>query len=432
MPILMRKSQYWRVAEILGLLFYKIVLDIGFATFCCGVYSYVSTFYIDISVLKMIESWGLYFVLISLTKRNKKTVSAYYMLLQLVLMIAPMLTIYGLSNRPRIFLYSVCCAHCMQCILLEHMPNFKITYFKDGKRVIHISCMFFSIVTIAMILKKYGFPGFEALDNSRVYEIRAKNAMFFPLSYFVPWLISVIIPFILVYALEKKKYVHITGVFFLILFVYLTFAHKSYFFSIFLVLAVYYFLKKGWFVKGVCMGIPLGVAGSLLIYSMNKNLLIVPSLIVRRVLIVPADIKFAYYEFFSEIPKLYFSEGIIGRLFGLEYPYQESSARMIGNYMGDGSSANGGYFADAYANMGILGIFIMGFILILLLKMIDSVSKSECMVRLNFCIIVFLLYRLNDGALLTTLLTGGMMFAILFFIISNERKSQEMLPLEGK
>ena len=48
---------------------------------------------------------------------------------------------------------------------------------------------------------------------------------------------------------------------------------------------------------------------------------------------------------------------------------------MIGRiYYHDGLNANNGLFSDAYSNMGFIGLLVMPFILLLLIRMLDKFS----------------------------------------------------------
>ena len=129
---------------------------------------------------------------------------------------------------------------------------------------------------------------------------------------------------------------------------------------------------------------------------------------------IPAQLKFVYYEYFSVRKKVYFADGVIGSIFNIISPYEEAIPKTIGAYLGEGeSNANTGYWGDAYANAGVLGVILFSVILALMIIILAKLGR-----KINPSVVVasmtFSLFSLNDGALLTNILTGGM---FIFFII---------------
>lgn len=76
--------------------------------------------------------------------------------------------------------------------------------------------------------------------------------------------------------------------------------------------------------------LPFGIF-FLTIFTYFTNKIEIASLFIRRLLFLPAQIKFYWYEFFSQNPFiLYYLQGIIGKIFGIRNPYPVDAAKVIG------------------------------------------------------------------------------------------------------
>jgi hypothetical protein len=79
------------------------------------------------------------------------------------------------------------------------------------------------------------------------------------------------------------------------------------------------------------------------------------------------------------------------------------------------SHANANIFADSYANLGIAGFFVIGLILLLILKYLDSVARFK-----NTTIILpllsFSVINIANSSLITSLITHGLLLTL--FVIT--------------
>ena len=417
--------------ENIGLIFYKIILDLVYVFFICDEYGYNLNFKVDFDFVRFVEGWVLCGIIIALIPR-KQSIVAYYLLMQFIITIMPMLVIYGLYDRSRFFIYLICIVHSVQCVL-EKCINFKIPYktmLRQGSDINRIIIVLVAGSVFFLTLVQFGLPGFQALNINNVYMIRAENSVSGVLAYLTFWFFNVVLPMVIVYSLIKGKKVNMFLFCAVALFLYMTYAQKSWLMSLFFILAIYVACKRDIYTKCCCIGLPLLVTLCMICYRLNRKLIVLPSMFVRRVLFVPADIKFEYYEFFENREKLHFSEGMIGKIFKMEPVYDKEIALIIGDELGEvGSSCNTGYLADAYANLGTLGVILFGLLLFLILKVLDIALKKEDFVA-NFSVVSYSLYTLNDGALLTRLLTGGLALLIVMLILERNR-SQEKREVSG-
>lgn len=248
------------------------------------------------------------------------------------------------------------------------------------------------------------------------------------MGYLVNWQAKIINPFLITISYVINNKVMLLLSILMQVFIYLITAHKSYILiPIAIIIIIIKILeKRNFFSNGIVLA-PIGLFFSYLTYIIIGNLTI-PSLFIRRLLFVPARIKFNYYDFFSKNKMLYFSEGLIGKILGISSPYEINAANLIG-YLYDGNIgtwANTGYLADAYANMGVFGMLIISLLLVVIFLIINSFStkiNKEVVVGLS----VFSILSLNDGALLTTIFTGGLLLllVILFIYSSGSKKENE-------
>lgn len=423
MIAVMKSERSGLVQKGIGFLLYRMCLDFVYINFVCEEYAYCKNFHISFDIYSYMLSWLLYMILLWISIPKNRDITSYYLIIQLAIMIAPMLTMWGVKSHTGIFMWYVVFVHFLQCLMNRHIHFKGYSWLREGRTIAKAVIVVLTGSSFVLVFWLYGIPSLQALDLTNVYEIRQRTKMVFPLSYMLPWFFSVIAPFLLIKYLQLKKYAGIILIGMVMLFFYLTFAHKTWFFSFFMVAVVYYFVKRNRFVEALGYGVTAGILLTYVLFCVSEKLLLLPSLLIRRTLFVPADLKFEYYNFFSKNPKLHFSEGMIGRLFGFQSPYTEKGALIIGKFNGSGASANTGYMADAYANAGVIGMFVIGILLILILKWLDSVSNEDLFIC-NFSVLAYALYGLNDQAFLTRCLTGGLgLLCVMLFLQYIPRES---------
>ncbi len=137
-----------------------------------------------------------------------------------------------------------------------------------------------------------------------------------------------------------------------------------------------------------------------------------------------------YYEFFSTHPKAMLAHSILGRF--ITYPYSLEPPRLIGlaYFHSAGTSANANFLADAYANFGYTGVVLFSVLLALVLWFYDKVSLRADR-RMAALVLAMPAIALSNSALLTTLLTHGIGFAILLVLLmppEAERTSRQVAP----
>ena len=133
----------------------------------------------------------------------------------------------------------------------------------------------------------------------------------------------------------------------------------------------------------------------------------------------PARIQNGYFDFFSSNNKLFFSEGLIGKLFGLHYPYDNAIGFVITRHLNGidaVSNSNTGVIADSFSQLGVPGIVIIAILMgaiIVLIKRICIYTPSYCITAMFF----YPIFMWNDNPLLTNLLTNGLVLDIILLVL---------------
>lgn len=407
-----------KLRNLAALVIYKMLLDYAYLALISEMFGYMGLEK-DANPLKIFLSYVFLFGLWMITPAGNYRVFDVFLNLQLLLMLVPMLTIYGATNGSSIYLLMVLLCYFIQCLCgmlyKEHACVTVSTASMNFNNILLLAAG--AVVCICILI--YGIPSLTALDITRVYEIRSEYVLRFPLNYLVSWCAKIIIPLGIILSLEEKCYGKAALYAGLQLILYLSFAHKTYLFMIFLVSGVWFVIRKKWLYGALYAVFPTGVFCSILIYKVLGNILAI-SYFVRRVLIVPAFLKFTYYEYFSVHPKAYFYGSVIGKILGTKPYYNKSIAAEIGAYMGSPDvMANTGYLGESYAQGGYFALILFSIVIIGICKMYSLKKNMNMEIFLSMFIVWF--YTLNDVAMQTSLLTGGGLILLLLFVMWPEK-----------
>lgn len=263
-----------------------------------------------------------------------------------------------------------------------------------------------------------------------VYELRSEA-----LGYRLPTLIAYMFdwskavnPIMLGYCLLKKKYPVAFLYFFAQMLSFGVDGLKSTFFLPMLVVVSCIFLKnvsgekiKMW----ILIAFPFLSLVSVLENAVFKTYF-VAQLFVRRMEFTTNYIANCYYKFFSQNQPDFFRASFL-RYFGMKSPYT-TSGMSIGEFIASqngrtGVNFNNGLFSDAITNMGTLGVFIMPFVVVTVLKWLDT-SAFKLDRRLIVAIAFYVALTLLSSFMPTALLTHGVLI-IIFLLYFMERHTQE-------
>lgn len=409
--------------NLIFFIIYKLSLDLSYIIFVSKFYEYAG-FYLDFNKIKYLFSLLVLIVIFMIIPKAKEKPSSIFINVHFIVMIIPILTIYAFMDLSTTFFTMIIISFIFQIILLKVLSNFRVIKIKHSNKVLY-SVLFAmtSLVYIVMIAYN-GMPSINTLNILNVYEFRGNVSYPMFMGYLVPWQAKIINPFLIATSYYKKnrKILLIATVMQVLL--YMLTGQRSFLFIIIAIFLIMKVVEKGKILSNSSKFASIGIICSLAVFIISKSLLI-PSITIRRLLFVPAINKFYYFDFFSNNNLLFFSGNRIGDILGLKYEYPLSVPNLIGQiYMGNPeTNANTGYLADAYANLGFFGMIVFSLIFVVILKIIDSLSfkvGKEITIGLS----IFSIMSLNDVALLTSILTGGLgLLIIVLYLYSNVEKT---------
>ena len=425
--LLLRKKN---ISLFCGLFIFKIIIDFVYIYFVYEMYAY-NNFVLDFNVKKYLYSFIWALIICLMLPKNSTKSSSIILLLHFMIIILPMFTLYAVSNYSTSYFNMVCFCFSLECILLNIMPTTKMYKLKQAKNIFYILIGSVTVFVYVSMIRANGIPSFDALNLLNVYDIRPNVKYPFLMNYLVGWQAKAINPLMIAVSYKKKNYKLMNLFITLQLLLYLITAHKTYLFISIAIIFVMYMFKHKNIMNIISYAGTVGCISAYAIYKIGISLR-PASLFIRRFLFVPAQLKFFYYEFISNNEFLYFSEGIIGKIFHVEYPYNMKFVNLVGKvyFNNETNAANTGYFGSGYANMGFAGMLIYAVLFSLMLIIIDSIGKKIDKSTVTG-IMLFSMLALNNADLLTTLLTGGLMFLILLLYLyagfdNDEKCIQEL------
>lgn len=401
---------------------YKFILDIGFVT----VLSKVDMSYpMDFNIFKYII--GIIFVMLIFVciDHKEKLISNFAFELHLYIGIIPLSVIYAFCNESTVYFVSTCCAFILVIIcfnLKSYVAVDNLIRIKDIKYIVFICfTLVVSIVFIYIIINN-GLPTLTALNIYDVYELRRENSFIQNkyIGYLYQWIIYIIIPFIIAYCLVKKKVLISIILFICIFILFLYSGNKTSLFSIPLILVGYILSQRKSTNLKLFSLFSLGILFSTLIYLALGNYNFY-TLFVRRVLLLPAQIKFYYYDFFSHNNYVGFENTLWGSIFGFDPQYSYGVSNTIGSiyYNSIDCNANAGFMAEGYMRFGILGIFIAFIVFAFVLYLLNMLQKKTGY-TFTMTAFIYAIYSLNDRGIIDPIIFGPFLILCLICIFYNE------------
>lgn len=298
-----------------------------------------------------------------------------------------------------------------------------------------------SSMTYLIIFATLGFQ-LQFVDLLSVYDVRDEwktgTEGIGIIHYLRSWQASVINPLIFALGIFQRRY-WITAL--AILGQYLLYTSTGFKGTLFLILA--------WFLVASLLRVrKFKIDGVILVWGMMGLVLITnfldaatnslfwSSLFTRRFLVTPTMLTNAYVDYFDENPKAYLGHSIFSSF--VDYPYEQSIPRVIGSYLGfPEMAANTNLFADGFANFGWLGIPIVGLLFLFVLRLTDRASFG-LPILISGIVLTGPAMNLSNSSILTTLLTHGLILAIILLAITprpatekqdyDENQSEKTVP----
>lgn len=409
------------IKVLLSIILYKITLDLSYYFLISKVWRY-SKFFLDLNYFKLFESNLLLLIIFIFVLKTKKNLSNIVIWILILLSYIPMLTLYSFMNQSRMYMYAITLFWILISLFLS-LPTLHFISFKKNQSKL----IFFSITTIMflmvliLIFQCWDFS--INLNLAKVYEIRSIYGSIKPMlsGYIFIWISHIVNPVIFVMFYNKKKWSIITLIVILQIILFSITGLKTFLFALPFVLALERLLKSKNLFVFMSLGLVVIILLGMLSYYVFNNIWL-SSLFTRRTLLVPAQLSFLYYDFFSNNSHTFLSQHRLFRNF-INYPYELSPAHLIGKvyFNRPEKAANNGIYADAYMNFGYFGFILWGLLLIIILRILDRVSNNK---DLGICVAAIAIptISLTNGALLTCFLTHGLFLSlILLYFFPKER-----------
>ena len=247
--------------------------------------------------------------------------------------------------------------------------------------------------------------------------------------YFTQWLSGAFLPFLLAIGIvyKKKLLILISCIGQIIL--YSTAANKAFILSIIYMVGIYYITKKtskfGIFLTFFLIILITFLTFSQIYFEDDFKLIFFPitSIVMLRTVSISTINAVNYYDFFSTNPFTYYSHiNIIGKF--VRYPYGDLAlGQVIGVTMSGNADSNWNanfYITDGFVAMGYSGLIIIGIISGLIFYIIDSLIKSQNIILCTLLITISSVSLMNVS-IFTTLLTGGLIYLILFLVLFENK-----------
>ena len=261
------------------------------------------------------------------------------------------------------------------------------------------NCLFFlSIIFIFFIvlLFTYKFNHLSISFNlADVYDVRAEAAGKLPI--YMAWIKQsfggIVIPFLIVFLFEKKKIFYIVVLSITDILLFSIAMDKSYLFKLLLSYMIGLIMPKLRKTQPkifILIVLNLGFFIALL-EKLWKNSTFIFFVIIRRMFYIPAWISTMFFDFFQHNHKLFLSQSVfvLSKLFPSIYDQSYLTIINENYFNGVVPSPNNGLFAEAFSQIGILGLFIFPIILFIFLfffgVIIDNYSIS-CKIISSYCL----------------------------------------------
>lgn len=400
---------------------YKISLDLSYYFVISKVWLYMR-FDLKFNVIKLFESYLLFFFIFFLMPKSKEKLSNVMIWLLILLSYVPMLTLYAFMDQSRAYMYAVTGFWVFVFLLLK-FPTIHFTPFRKSQAKVMLYFIFSSLLGVVFFLI-YKYLGFNFnFDLSKVYDIRTEYAKAgIPLGgYLLNWVAYIINPIFFALFLTKRKWVLVGLIIFLQVLLFSGTGLKAFLFALpFILVLMWIVMRKNpfaWISAGL-MGI---ILLSMFSYLVLDDIMVI-SLFTRRTLLVPAQLSFFYHDFFSKNGPIFLSSHNIFKNF-INYPYNLSPPHLIGEvyFSSPEMSANNGIYADAYMNFGYIGFFLWGIFLTIILKLIDSFSKNK-KITVTVAAIAMPSLFLTNSAFLTCLSTHGLLLSLIVLYLLPKEK----------
>lgn len=407
--------------------FWKVLtVDYPFYEFSFNVFKYVN---------------GLLWMVIMLLpiRYERRSASTFFVFLLVVMQMIPITIIYAQTNGMSPVYYNLLCGSFLMCEMIvgrtKNQPPF--LFIKHFSQLLIPFFLVVSFLVVAIIIKKNGMPTSTALNVFNVYELRRNGSFQIGkyTGYLLDCVMTVFLPVIMIKSINSNSNFFLLVSMVCLLLIYLYTGHKTYLFSIGLCIFGAVVAKQenafGIFYKLFFLAIILISILAMVLPGENNIAVLAYSLLVRRALFVPSELKFLHYDYFTYHPHLWLYGSIpvainpyIPQYYTTHnYPFDIGFIYFNEPLM----SADTGFFIEGYARFGYVGLVLSFVFLAIILKKIDAFQeRTSYSTAVSF--FIYPMYALAETQILGNIVLGSWMF---LFVLLNHYEEKQGLSKNG-
>jgi len=373
-----------------------------------------------------LSSFFIYGFSYYVNKKQKELFAVIFFNIIIIMVVSPMSMLFACANKSALFYFEsmVCC--CIIVLMQQVLPTISITTVRFSAKKMAYILASISIMVLFYLLSVGGVSKFN-LDFYKVY-LHRDETMFLNsglLGYIIPVVTKVILPIsVLLFFITKRYLLTCLLVFLSLLFFGFT-SHKSMIFYPLATLLTYKLINHKYKVLWMQLLCILALSGVGLLLFLNENdrvAIMTGSIALRRSFTVPAELNYAYFDFFQNNDYVLWSNSKINLGLG-NYNYSMDLTHVIGFYWrGDPSlGANTGWLGSGYAHFGFWGMFIYSFVISLYVKLSSSIERMYKKNGITTAmLIVPSLVILTSSDLPTAFLTHGILAALIITLVCRD------------
>lgn len=381
-------------------------------------------FRLSFSLFNYSVSWVIFLSGLFFLRDRLYQVSDIFYATGFLLIIVPLLVLYGYDidrGLYPIIVSLVAMALAATVASIKSVSFRKLPTIKDGLRyVVFVSAFFVIFLVVWFYVSGVGFN----LDLTKVYEFRRDNEKLAAgglLSYTNNWTFKVFNMVLLAVALLYSRYFFAIVILLVQIYFFAASAHKGVLFSPFIILGVWFYFKRSNSLIFMPVALILVIFLSLVGYYVYGDLLS-SSMFSRRLFFVPAHLTYAYFDFFSQNPNVFWSNSVLSSF--SQYPYNVGVSKVIGGFLGEPDmSANNGFVASGYAHAGIFGVFFYSLIIGMILRFLNHTTLN--LLPLWFSISLSLTpirTLIVSSDLFVVMLTHGFLVALILIFFARSKR----------
>lgn len=400
---------------------YSLFLIVVYVGFVAPVFGYMGFSTENINLTKCVEAFALILLLSITIPAAFRLPSDFLVFCLFFLTVLPVLLVMGLMDKSRTVALTIVIAY-LVVWAINQLPAIELPLIRGGRKFFWAISLAMTFLTIAWIFISGAASGFS-LDLGKVYAVRESQGATLQvgvLAYINQWVFKSINPLLIVFAAVSRRWVVLVALIALQVFFFGVTAHKSIAAIAILVIGTYFLIQrdtKPYQFIGMAAISVSAVYGLSLAFGM-----IAPaSYVVRRAVFVPADLHFAYFEFFAQAGHVRWSSSFLSSFVQYPFDYNTPNTMSVFLYGHAEAAANAGFLASGFMHFGHVGVFLFAMIIGLLIRVVDGLALRSNTPLAIAAVLPGFLWTFTSSDLTTSLLTHGLLFSLfLLWLLSSD------------